>query len=90
MRKYFFILILILNLHLQAANIEIKTVADIFIREKIDLDAKSLKGWMRVFNSNSKLNDYDIYVTKEERESVLLYLNILYKEEYKEYSKVVR
>ena len=62
----------------------------ILVRENVDLDSKSLKGWMRVFNSNEKLNDYEIYTSTTEREQILIYLKELYKIEFKKNSKVVR
>jgi len=41
-------------------------------------DSKSIKGWLRIFNSKEKLNDYEIYISEEQRIKILKLL--LYKE----------
>lgn len=91
--KFFIAILIITTLSASSANaryISGHDVQTILYRENIDLDAKSLKGWMRVFNSDSKLNDYEIYVTEEEKELILIYLNKLFDLENKKYAKVVR
>jgi hypothetical protein len=65
-------------------------IQSIFYRENIDLDAKSLKGWMRVFNSNSKLKDHDIYVTDEEKNIILIFLKNKYIYENTKYVRLVK
>ena len=41
-------------------------------------DSKSIKGWLRIFNSKEKLNDYEIYIPEEKRIKIIKLL--LYKE----------
>jgi len=83
-------LVLMLSGNLSASEFLFREVKSILYRENVDLDAKSLKGWMRVFNSNSKLREHGIFVTIEEKEKVLLFLHKRYSFEHNKYAKVVR
>ena len=83
-------MVIFLTGNINASDEVLYDVHLILYRENIDLDAKSLKGWIRVFNSNSKLREYEISVTIEERERVLLFLKEKYKKENNKYAKVVR
>lgn len=97
--KYFKILTLILLLSSNgytkstSYKYDQKIVEEVLIREEIDLDSKSLKGWIRLFNSRDKINAYDIYISIEERKQMLLYLNCLYNKKNKknkENSKIIK
>jgi len=83
-------LVFLLSGSMNASELNMEDVHTILYRENVDLDAKSLKGWMRVFNSNSKLREYKIFVSVEEKEKVLLFLKELYTNEHNKYAKVVR
>jgi len=83
-------LIVLLSGNLNASEFILEDAQSILYRENVDLDAKSLKGWMRVFNSNSKLKEYEIFITLEEKERILLFLHKKYAEENSKYTKVVR
>jgi len=94
--KYFKILTLILLLSSNgytkstSYKYDQKIVEEVLIREEIDLDSKSLKGWIRLFNSRDKINAYDIYISIEERKQMLLYLNCLYNKKNKKIKKIQR
>lgn len=83
-------LVVLLSGNLNASEFILDDARSILYRENVDLDAKSLKGWMRVFNSNSKLKEYEIFITLEEKERILLFLHKKYTEENSKYIKVVR
>jgi len=59
-------------------------------REDIDLDSKSIKGWIRVLNSKEKMLKYHIFLTNEERELLIDYLKKLYNEDYNHFSKRIQ
>ena len=49
-----------------------------------DIDSKSIKGWIRIFNSQEKLHDYEIYISDFKRKEILWYLKYkLYNKEQK-------
>ncbi len=92
--KYLIISLMISVITL-SANSDIPLTVDyqaksVLYRENIDLDAKSLKGWLRVFNSHSKLRNYEIYVDDSERKLVIIYLTKLFNLENNKYAKRVR
>lgn len=62
----------------------------ILYRKNIDIDSKSIKGWLRIFNSPEKLRKHDIFVTPEEAEIVIKYLKKKYIMKTNKYKKVVR
>jgi len=48
------------------------------------IDSKSLKGWIRIFNSKEKLYDYEIYIPETDRKLYIIFLrNKLDKKENK-------
>ena len=59
-------------------------------REDIDLDSKSIKGWIRVLNSKEKMLKYHIFLTDKERELLINYLKKLYETDYNHFSKRIR
>lgn len=83
-------LVVILSGNLSAKTLNSNSVQSILYRENVDLDVKSIKGWMRVFNSQSKLEHYEICVSEKEKEKILLFLKGKYHEEYNRYAKVVK
>jgi len=38
-----------------------------------DIEAKSIKGWIRIFNSDDRLEDYGIYISEKQRIIFLSY-----------------
>ena len=90
-----FILIVLLQFAAFGNDLSIQSnrhekVQEILYREEMDLDAKSIKGWIRVVNSKSKMKNYAIHLNPEEKKLILIYLQGLYTNEYNKYSKVVR
>ena len=83
------LMIPILNGNIVLTN-DYETINYILYREKIDLDAKSLRGWLRVFNSNDKMRRYGIFVTDEERELIIIYLKQRSTEEQHKYNRTVK
>ena len=76
---------------LKAKPLHTSNEAEIILyRENIDLDSKSMKGWLRIFNSSEKLRKHDIFVTPEEAEIVIKYLKKKYIMKTNKYKKVVR
>lgn len=63
------------------------TFERVFRSNSLDLDAKSLKGWIRLFNSNEKLRDYDIYITDTERIEIIYVLKKKYMKEKETYER---
>lgn len=51
-----------------------KTPQDIINANNIDIDSKSLKGWIRIFNSKTKTDDYGFYLSDNERSMLLIYM----------------
>jgi len=91
--KIFIIMLIAFTFNLQAemlSNEEILIVKNVFVREEIDLDSKSIKGWIRLFNSDDKLNKYEIYVNPEEKRNIILYLTELYTLDYLKHSKEIK
>jgi len=63
------------------------TFERVFRSNSLDLDAKSLKGWIRLFNSNEKLRDYDIYITDTERIEIIYVIKKKYMKEKETYER---
>jgi len=88
MKKIIISLLLIMSL--SSANIGESSYGEfknIIYRNNIDLDSKSAKGWIRLFNSRGKIDDYGYSLTEEER---LLMLSELRKINSKAQSKYKR
>jgi len=64
-----------------------RQVSVIFRNNGIDIDSKSIKGWIRIFKSRDKLMDYNIYVEEKERKVVLLYLRKRYNNKMSKYKR---
>lgn len=47
-------------------------------KNNIDIDTKSIKGWIRLFNSREKMNEHKIYLPEEERKIILEELKTVY------------
>jgi hypothetical protein len=62
----------------------------ILSRNSIDLDSKSNKGWIRIFNSKSKLKDYKIKVTETERVFVIAKIKKIQKKESQEKGRTIQ
>lgn len=76
MRKIMMFLIIFafftVNIDGQSSMIKEEKNLDSYFRDlDLDFDSKSLKGWIRIFNSDDKLDSYDIYVTKENKIIIL-------------------
>ena len=88
------IFIILMQITLFSNNIQTdldkQKTQEILYRESIDLDAKSLKGWIRVINSKTKTKTHAIHLTLKEKKTILLYLQDLYELKRKKYSKVVK
>ncbi len=70
-------------------NCDNDKVHSILINQKLNVHSKSLKGWIRIFNSNDKLYDYGISLSREDRELVLEHFKEKYKEKIKKYNRGV-
>jgi len=86
-----FLLVLTLNANstqdCSSATPEIKSI---FIRNDIDLEAKSNKGWIRIFNSKEKILHYGYKVNEYERFLILDYLRNKGKLKSDRYSRGVK
>ena len=91
-KPFIFIILMQIALFGNDLNMDLNSqkVQQIMYREEIDLDAKSIKGWIRVLNSKSKMKNYSIYLNPEENKLLLMYLQGVYRLEYNKYVKVVR
>ena len=66
MRKLLVLLALSVVLSAQNIPVPCKTQAQLLEEKSIDLDTKTLKGWVRVLNNKSKQGLYGITLTREE------------------------
>ena len=62
---------------------------NIMFRNEIDLDSKSLKGWIRLFNSKEKINNYGYTITEYERNIILIELKKQKNESIQKYKRGV-
>jgi len=60
------------------------------LRNGYDFDSKSIKGWIRIFNSKEKLEEYGIKVNKIERKIILVELKNKYKKFSNKYKREVK
>jgi len=60
------------------------------LRNGYDFDSKSIKGWIRIFNSDKKLKDYGIHVNEIERKIILLELKSKYRKFSNKYKREVK
>jgi len=60
------------------------------LRNGYDFDSKSIKGWIRIFNSDEKLKDYGIYVNEVERKIILAELKNKYRKFCNKYKREVK
>ena len=51
-----------------------------------DMDSKAPKGWLRIFNSKSKLDEYEIFVSDKDRVDIIAY----FREDYEKFEKKYR
>jgi len=51
------------------------------------IDSKSLKGWIRIFNSKEKLYDYEIYIPEADRKLYIIFLKNKLKKEENKYNR---
>jgi len=95
MLKKVFILLLLFSLSFGSPIAEDKynkyaienRVLTIFRNNQIDIDSKSFKGWIRIFNSRRKLEDYNIYVDEKNRILVLKYFKMKYNHKMNKYER---
>jgi len=73
------ILIISISLFAQPTviNTDYKLTVIILKRNNIDLESKSLRGWVRLFNSKRKIKNYKYKVSEIERQNILNYLTNL-------------
>jgi len=60
------------------------------LRNGYDFDSKSIKGWIRIFNSKEKLEEYDIEVNTIERKIILVELKNKYRKFRNKYKREVK
>lgn len=73
------ILIIVLLFDISSISEEPKKFFEVTLfKNNIDIDTKSIKGWIRLFNSREKMNKHKIYMPEEERKIILEELKIEY------------
>jgi len=92
MNKIPIILIIIIFLQTTAIPKELdfftyNKVVRIFRENKMDIDAKSYKGWIRVFNSKEKTKDYNFVINYDERKMILNFFRKKYQNKTIKYER---
>jgi hypothetical protein len=70
-----------------AHEFDYNEVAYIIERNDLDIDSKSIKGWIRIFNSRDKIYDYGYDISDYEREMMIKYFKELKNKKIKKYSR---
>lgn len=63
--KYIILLFLVLSFSGFAAE-PCPEERELLTEKRIDLDTKTIKGWIRLFKNREKLNQYGVYLSKTE------------------------
>jgi hypothetical protein len=63
---------------------------EIILINNIDIDGKSIKGWIRIFNSEEKCNDYGFDMNESERETLLSYMREKQNKKNRKYKRGIR
>jgi len=96
-KKSFILLILILlSISLMGSvykeDLSYRSTETIILLKKInyDIDSKSIKGWVRIFRSQSRLREYDIFITETKRVYFLEYFKFKSEEKQRKYKRGVK
>jgi len=91
MKNVIFLFLIITILYSKDLNhFSVKYCKNILTANNLDEDSKSLKGWLRLFNSPEKLKYYDIYISEEDRKLMIIYFREEYKIKLLKYNKGVK
>jgi len=55
-----------------------------------DIESKSVKGWIRIFNSDDRLKDYGIYISEKQRIIFLSYFKHKLEEKQNRYKREIK
>jgi hypothetical protein len=69
---------------------ENRTFNQLILDNRIDLKSKSLKSWIRIFNSQSKIKEYGFKLSNAERFIILKGLKDKQNDSKKRYSRRIR
>ena len=78
------------NFYVHDSNKTIEEFNNIISKIGYHIDSKSIKGWIRIFNSRDKLYDYEIYINEEDRIRYLIFLRIKNKETQEKYNRGIK
>lgn len=77
MKKLFIILVILLSIEAFAKTpVPCKSEEHLLIEKGIDIDTKSIKGWIRILNNRSKQNEIGINLSREETIELIKCLTI--------------
>ncbi|MEA1954868.1 MAG: hypothetical protein U9N02_00050 [Campylobacterota bacterium] len=87
MKLKLYLITLILSSTLLAEN---RTFNQLILDNQIDLKSKSIKSWLRVFNSQEKIEKYGFKLSNAERFIILKGLKAKQRKSKKKYSRRLR
>ena len=67
------ILLLLLSISLSSKQSHLYSIQNLFSRYKIDIDTKSDKGWIRLFNSYERLDKYGYFYSEKEKKDIKIF-----------------
>lgn len=86
-------LIVILSLMLHTPSVSVEPInmnfKNILYKNDIDIDSKSIKGWIRLFNSREKMDRYELDLTEDEILFILATLRKEFEMKSKKFSRGV-